>query len=238
MAARGLDIPAVSHVFNYDLPSHAEDYVHRIGRTGRAGRLGAAFSIATPADEKYLTAIEALVKMAIPRADPPEGFSLSDAAHREPRKYDDDKGPKSRSSRSRSGRGRDEKRPPREDRAPVIVALEEDSSLIVEVPEAKRSEGRRSDARRSEGARGDSHRAEPIRPDGPREDRRDERRSEPYRDSRRGRDNGPAVVGMGDHVPDFLLRSFRTTKPVIEDKDGDETAEAEVETPVTEPSEG
>lgn len=238
VAARGLDIPAVSHVFNYDLPSHAEDYVHRIGRTGRAGRLGAAFSIATPADEKYLTAIEALVKMAIPRADPPEGFSLSDAAHREPRKYDDDKGPKSRSSRSRSGRGRDEKRPPREDRAPVIVALEEDSSLIVEVPEAKRSEGRRSDARRSDGPRGDSHRAEPIRPDGPREDRRDERRSEPYRDSRRGRDNGPAVVGMGDHVPDFLLRSFRTTKPVIEDKDGDETAEAEVETPVTEPSEG
>ncbi|MBN2741362.1 MAG: DEAD/DEAH box helicase, partial [Rhodobacteraceae bacterium] len=52
VAARGLDIPAVSHVFNYDLPMHAEDYVHRIGRTGRAGRKGAAISIATPSDEK------------------------------------------------------------------------------------------------------------------------------------------------------------------------------------------
>ena len=233
VAARGLDIPAVSHVFNYDLPSHAEDYVHRIGRTGRAGRLGTAYSIGTPADAKYLAAIEALVKQEIPRADPPEGFSLSEAAHREPRKYDDDKGPKSRSSRTRTGRGRDEKRPPREDRAPVIVALEEDTSLIVEVPEAKRAEPRRSEPRRNDGPRSDSHRAEPIRPDGPRE----ERRSEPYRDSRRGRDGGPAVVGMGDHVPDFLLRSFRTTKPVIEDKETDEAAEAEVETPVAEPSE-
>jgi superfamily II DNA/RNA helicase len=52
VAARGLDVPAVSHVFNYDVPFHAEDYVHRIGRTGRAGRLGEAFMIVTPADGK------------------------------------------------------------------------------------------------------------------------------------------------------------------------------------------
>ena len=45
VAARGLDIPAVSHVFNYDVPHHAEDYVHRIGRTGRAGRAGASFTL-------------------------------------------------------------------------------------------------------------------------------------------------------------------------------------------------
>jgi superfamily II DNA/RNA helicase len=50
VAARGLDIPNVSHVFNYDVPSHAEDYVHRIGRTGRAGRKGVAISLAVPAD--------------------------------------------------------------------------------------------------------------------------------------------------------------------------------------------
>ena len=48
VAARGLDIPAVSHVFNYDIPHHAEDYVHRIGRTGRAGRAGAAFTLVGP----------------------------------------------------------------------------------------------------------------------------------------------------------------------------------------------
>ncbi|MEL6523979.1 MAG: DEAD/DEAH box helicase [Pseudomonadota bacterium] len=71
VAARGLDIPSVSHVFNFDVPSHSEDYVHRIGRTGRAGRSGKAFMIAAPADDKNLAAIETLVKMDIPRIDNP-----------------------------------------------------------------------------------------------------------------------------------------------------------------------
>lgn len=57
VAARGLDIPKVSHVFNFDVPTHAEDYVHRIGRTGRAGREGRAFTISTPDDSKYLDAV-------------------------------------------------------------------------------------------------------------------------------------------------------------------------------------
>ncbi len=57
VAARGLDIPAVSHVFNYDTPIHSDDYVHRIGRTGRAGLEGAAMMLVTPADGKYLDAI-------------------------------------------------------------------------------------------------------------------------------------------------------------------------------------
>ncbi|MBR9825486.1 MAG: DEAD/DEAH box helicase [Alphaproteobacteria bacterium] len=65
VAARGLDIPDVSHVFNYDLPHHADDYVHRIGRTGRAGRSGESVSIVTPADEKSLTAIEKLITQSI-----------------------------------------------------------------------------------------------------------------------------------------------------------------------------
>jgi ATP-dependent RNA helicase RhlE len=67
VAARGLDIPNVSHVFNFDVPIHAEDYVHRIGRTGRAGRAGSTIMIATPADEKSLLAIEELVKMNVPK---------------------------------------------------------------------------------------------------------------------------------------------------------------------------
>ncbi|WP_375655809.1 helicase-related protein, partial [Bartonella sp. AA83SXKL] len=58
VAARGLDIPAVSHVFNYDVPTHAEDYIHRIGRTGRANRSGKAFTIVTKSDQKYISAIE------------------------------------------------------------------------------------------------------------------------------------------------------------------------------------
>ncbi len=60
VAARGLDIPDVSHVFNYDIPIHAEDYVHRIGRCGRAGRDGWAFTLVTPSDDKYLDAILSL----------------------------------------------------------------------------------------------------------------------------------------------------------------------------------
>src|SRR5215472_14195195 len=60
VAARGLDIPAVSHVFNFDVPFHADDYVHRIGRTGRAGRSGHAYMLATPRDQKLVEAIEKL----------------------------------------------------------------------------------------------------------------------------------------------------------------------------------
>ena len=65
VAARGLDIPEVSHIFNFDVPHHAEDYVHRIGRTGRAGRSGAAITLVAPADKKSLAAIEKLIGQSI-----------------------------------------------------------------------------------------------------------------------------------------------------------------------------
>ncbi|TDL91091.1 DEAD/DEAH box helicase [Meridianimarinicoccus aquatilis] len=71
VAARGLDVPSVSHVFNFDVPSHAEDYVHRIGRTGRAGRDGKALMICVPADEKNLADIERLITKEIPRLESP-----------------------------------------------------------------------------------------------------------------------------------------------------------------------
>ncbi|MGH6872892.1 MAG: DEAD/DEAH box helicase [Rhizomicrobium sp.] len=60
VAARGLDIPAVSHVFNFDAPFHADDYVHRVGRTGRAGRSGNAYMLVSSRDAKYVEAIEKL----------------------------------------------------------------------------------------------------------------------------------------------------------------------------------
>lgn len=66
VAARGIDIDNLSHVFNFDLPRHAEDYVHRIGRTGRAGRTGYAYSIATEDDKETIEAIETLIKKSIP----------------------------------------------------------------------------------------------------------------------------------------------------------------------------
>ncbi|WP_397423112.1 DEAD/DEAH box helicase, partial [Phenylobacterium sp.] len=64
VAARGLDIPDVSHVFNYDVPHHADDYVHRIGRTGRAGKTGQAFTIVTPADSRNLDKVLKLINTA------------------------------------------------------------------------------------------------------------------------------------------------------------------------------
>ncbi len=71
VAARGIDIPSVSHVFNYDVPGHAEDYVHRIGRTGRAGREGKAFTLVVPRDEKNFDAVEKLIQKDIPRLENP-----------------------------------------------------------------------------------------------------------------------------------------------------------------------
>ena len=65
VAARGLDIENVSHVINFDIPTHAEDYVHRIGRTGRAGRAGEAISICAHNEKRYLDKIEELVKKKI-----------------------------------------------------------------------------------------------------------------------------------------------------------------------------
>ena len=80
VAARGLDVPSVSHVFNFDVPGHAEDYVHRIGRTGRAGRDGKAMMICVPRDEKALDAIERLVEKEIPRLENPLGSARPEPA--------------------------------------------------------------------------------------------------------------------------------------------------------------
>jgi len=70
VAARGLDIPDVSHIYNFDVPIHADDYVHRIGRTGRAGRNGTAISIVAGSnDAKAVAAIEKLIGQTIPYMD-------------------------------------------------------------------------------------------------------------------------------------------------------------------------
>jgi ATP-dependent RNA helicase DeaD len=72
VAARGLDIQNVSHVFNFDLPYDPEDYVHRIGRTGRAGKSGIAISFVTPREKNKLREIEAYASCSVPRAKLPE----------------------------------------------------------------------------------------------------------------------------------------------------------------------
>ena len=67
VAARGLDVKGVSHVFNFDAPWHPDDYIHRIGRTGRAGAKGKAFTFVTKADEEAIESIEKLIGNKIER---------------------------------------------------------------------------------------------------------------------------------------------------------------------------
>ncbi|MBJ3774779.1 DEAD/DEAH box helicase [Acuticoccus mangrovi] len=86
VAARGLDIPKVSHVFNYDVPHNAEDYVHRIGRTGRAGRSGKAFTIATREDKKLVAAIEAMLKREVPWLEEAQAEDAAPAPTERPRR--------------------------------------------------------------------------------------------------------------------------------------------------------
>jgi superfamily II DNA/RNA helicase len=112
VAARGLDIPDVSHVFNFDVPHHADDYVHRIGRTGRAGKSGTAITIVSPADGRAIGEIEKLIGQSIawagepPTAEPAdEARSGRESEHRGHR------------NRNRGGGGRGGHRPPHHDRS-------------------------------------------------------------------------------------------------------------------------
>ncbi len=108
VAARGLDIPAVSHVFNFDAPHHPDDYVHRIGRTGRAGRTGTAITLVAPSDQKSMQAIEKLIGQPIPVGecdialpDPSIESDSSEASGARRRKS-----PRSRSAEGKPGRER------------------------------------------------------------------------------------------------------------------------------------
>jgi superfamily II DNA/RNA helicase len=121
VAARGLDIPAVSHIFNFDVPHHPDDYVHRIGRTGRAGRSGTAISIVAPIDGKAVAAIEKLIGQTIAWAGEPPASSdeapqrESRAHHRQPREHE--RQPRHKRAEQRQPRERGEQRPPRHERA-------------------------------------------------------------------------------------------------------------------------
>lgn len=114
VAARGLDIKGVDAVFNFDVPFNAEDYVHRIGRTGRAGQSGKAYTFVTPDEEKLLQNVLALIKKDIPEMKldgfeiPPAGEVQEERAPRETRG-----GRHERGSRRQGGRnqGRDNRSP-------------------------------------------------------------------------------------------------------------------------------
>jgi len=192
VAARGLDIPDVSHVINYDAPHHSEDYVHRIGRTGRAGKSGVAQTIVTRADQKAIDEIEKLIGNKLTYAEsPPEIDEVAAPAPVEvakDRERDRGKGERADARAARGGRFRERaearsgrrSETPRGEEAPRAAApRKSETPPRVEAP------------RPAPPARAVA--AAPARPAPARPHARDD-----------GRDD--RTVGLGDHVPMFLLR--------------------------------
>ena len=197
VAARGLDIPAVGHVFNYDVPHHADDYVHRIGRTGRAGRTGEAYMIVTPADAKNIDKVLKLIGKT-PEEVVLEGVDFASIKDERRASSRDRGGPRERGGRGERG-ARDRARPI----APhgEVAAMEP----LVATPAADETESeapkRRSRARAEAPAKAEPKAAPKPAPPPPvaaEPARRDRSRREPREDS---------VVGFGNDIPAFLLRA-------------------------------
>jgi superfamily II DNA/RNA helicase len=223
VAARGIDIGGLSHVFNFDVPIHAEDYVHRIGRTGRAGLEGKAFTIASPDDRYAVEQIEKLIGHPIPPVIV-EGLDPVDWAEggrkRRGRKAAEPKKPatrgKTKDAAEKAEKPRAERKRPeggRSDRSRADSAEQPELAIAPARP-SRRDETRRPDPRRDDARprHDEPKRAEARRPE-PRHDearavepRRDDHRRERYR---RDDDLGPAVVGFGDDVPAFMLLRAR-----------------------------
>jgi len=104
IAARGLDIEQLPYVINYELPHTPEDYVHRIGRTGRAGLPGQAISLVSGDETKLLAAIEKLLKRSIPKLQPPSGFSTEDG--HDPSRRHEERARRGSTSRTTEGESR------------------------------------------------------------------------------------------------------------------------------------
>jgi superfamily II DNA/RNA helicase len=217
VAARGLDIPDVSHVINYDAPHHAEDYVHRIGRTGRAGKPGAALTIVTRADTRAIADIEKLIERKIDWqvGGEPEVEETPEVAVAEERG----------NSRGRGrGRAREQSKPPGEPRRRSAVRPERAPALTDEAVAAPEAAPRRAHAQRGERPQ-PSHRAPqartqtPVRPgDAEHMDAiPDSRRIERHRDPLDER-----IIGLGDHVPSFLLRPVKLRAHRIEEAELEE----------------
>jgi len=205
VAARGLDVRELSHVFNFDVPYNAEDYVHRIGRTGRAGRNGRAFTIAFPEDGKFVGAITKLIGRDIPPMEI-EGIERQELS-------DDDR-PRRGRGRAGPARGRGGRSArPRNERGTSSAGGNEgntrrrDPVRTDDTAEAPRSERQpaREPTEPKRAANGDSARKRGGKREGDKarieKERRRERKPEPVTDH-----SGP---GMGDHVPAFLSKPGR-----------------------------
>jgi superfamily II DNA/RNA helicase len=216
VAARGIDIGGLSHVFNFDVPHHAEDYVHRIGRTGRAGREGHAFTLATPEDRLAVEAIEKLIGMPIPRVRI-EGLDQVEWAEGSGKR----RGRGGGSDKAKAGRPERKAKPEPEKRAATEARpgrKPRDETPRAERTEARRPEERRPEERRAEERRPEERRPEARRPEEhrPQEHRPQEHRPDDRRRGRRDEDLGPSVLGFGDDVPAFMLLPRRNRPAEVE----------------------
>jgi superfamily II DNA/RNA helicase len=204
VAARGLDIPDVSHVFNFDVPIHAEDYVHRIGRTGRAGRSGRAFTIVTRSDTKYLDAIEKLIGEKI------EWLSGDLTALPAPMEsHENDRGRKGRDRDKERGRGRrsDSGRGDSSHKADTKIqdnSIEAAEGALVEARVENVKPERKADRKPQNNGGNRNTRPSPA----PANDDNRERRQRYHRDH----DDGPTPIGFGDDIPAFMLIVANGTK--------------------------
>ncbi len=195
VAARGLDIPDVSHVINYDAPHHSEDYVHRIGRTGRAGKTGHALTIATRANSKAIAEIEKLIARKI---DWQEGAELPPAEEDEAQHEHRSERVRRGSRRGTAGEERAGSHHHQEHSAEARRHHAERSMKERVAAEKERHpESRRHHAERppKERVAAEEERAAPLA-----------RSAQPARRDRPRREEERPVIGLGDHVPSFLLR--------------------------------
>ena len=208
VAARGLDIPDVSHVFNYDVPHHADDYVHRIGRTGRAGKLGKTYMIITPADAKGLDKVLKLIGENPQEIKLDLDWSVAEGDTARRRERDKERGGGRDKARRPRERDRERPRPDHGERAA-------ETPLQVH-PTAERSEpGARDEAAPAEARaprKGRAPREErpPARAEQkPRHDAKQQGEAlpdrRPAREDREDRDDNK-VVGFGNDLPAFLKR--------------------------------
>ena len=225
VAARGLDIPEVSQVFNYAPPPNSDDYVHRIGRTGRAGRLGESFTIVSPGDTSLWDAVLKRIGKDV-EVFVPEGMeeAVGEARSRGPApgrdRFDKGRGGRGR-GRDRGGRG--EKREPREDRpqaepeaiiaAPAFIPPQVEDIEVdhmapaIEAVETAREEQPRREGRSRGGRNRDRNRGGDCNESRGERDRGGRnRRGELTPGDPQGGDE--KFKGMGDHVPAFLLRTL------------------------------
>ncbi len=159
VAARGLDIPDVSHVFNYDVPHHADDYVHRIGRTGRAGKTGQTFMLVTPNDSRQLDKVLKLIGKTPNEITLDIDFSQIKSEPRESsrgRGRDDSKSRGPRRDRDRNPpRVAPEDEAPREPFVPTEIAAQAPSEAVDQAERPERAERSERPERRPRRGRGE-----------------------------------------------------------------------------------